>query len=246
MSLYVGTSGWSYKEWQAKKGTPGNPGKPGFYPADLPQSRFLEHYATRLTACEINATYHRRQEEATLKRWADAVPDGFRFAVKGHRAITPRSEDFTVLREFSDSMQTLSPHLAAMFFQFSLKRDGNEEGFGGFLSAIEWPVPPVFDLKHGSWDTPEVAEQIADAGGAMCYSDRAGDPPDALPAGAIAYVRLRAERYSESQRKSWNAMLRDEAVGREVYVFVKHEDASPNDDSRGVALAQWLIAEAED
>lgn len=49
MALYVGTSGWAYKEW-----------KPDFYPADLPQKRFLEHYATRLSAVEINTTGSRR------------------------------------------------------------------------------------------------------------------------------------------------------------------------------------------
>lgn len=234
MGLYIGTSGWAYRQW-----------KPAFYPADLPQKRFLEHYATKLSACEINATYHRRQEETTLKRWADAVPDVFRFVVKGHRAITPRSEDITVLREFSDSMQALSPHLAAMFFQFPLKREGNQDGFGRFLAAIEWHVPPVFDLKHESWHTPAVTEQIAEAGGTICYSDRAGDPPHALPPGTLGYVRLRAERYSESQRSSWKAMLREEAVGRDVYVFVKHEDASPDDELRGVGLAQWLSREAK-
>lgn len=230
MTLYVGTSGWAYKEW-----------KPRFYPADLPQSRFLEHYATKLTACEINATYHRRQETSTLKKWADAVPERFRFVVKGHRAITPRSEDFTVLREFSDSMQTLSPNLAAMFFQFPLKRDGNEEGFDRFLDALDWKVPPVFDLKHDSWNTPDVEKRIAEAGGTICHSDRQGEPPDALPAGTIAYVRLRGERYDDDHRARWKQLLEREAAQRDVFVFAKHEGVPEDDPSRGVGLAQWLL-----
>ncbi len=98
MTLYVGTSGWAYKEW-----------KPGFYPEGLPQSRFLEHYATKLTAVEINATYHRRQEESTLKKWVDAVPEDFRFVVKGHRAITPRADSAGLLQDFVSDMQALAP-----------------------------------------------------------------------------------------------------------------------------------------
>lgn len=241
MTLYVGTSGWSYKEWQAKPGTRDHPGKPGFYPAELPQSRFLEHYGTKLNACEINATYHRRQEETTLERWAGAVPESFRFVVKGHRAITPRSEDFTVLREFSDSMQTLSPHLGAMFFQFPLRREGNEDGFRRFLSAIEWPVPPAFELKHASWQTPEVTHQVVEAGGTICYTDRAGDPPDTLPPGPIAYIRLRGEHYDDQQSAAWKALLKRESAERDVYVFAKHEGAPGDDRSRGVGLAQWLL-----
>lgn len=230
MALFVGTSGWAYKEW-----------KPGFYPADLPQSRFLEHYATKLSACEINATYHRRQEETTLKKWADAVPESFRFVVKGHRAITPRSPDFTILREFSQSMATLSPNLAAMFFQFAVKREGNEDGFARFLSAIEWPVPPVFDLRHSSWHTDDVVMQVAGAGGTVCFSDRKGGAPDALPPGPIAYVRLRGETYDEQQRAAWKDLLKREAAERDVYVFAKHEGVPGDDPSRGVGLAQWLL-----
>ena len=48
MALFVGTSGWAYREW-----------KGGFYPEDLPMSRFLEHYARELGACEVNATFYR-------------------------------------------------------------------------------------------------------------------------------------------------------------------------------------------
>src|SRR5687768_17027565 len=75
--LYVGTSGWAYKEW-----------KPDFYPEKLPQKKFLEHYGTQLSACEINATFYRRQSDETFIRWRDAVPDDFRFAVKAHRGIS--------------------------------------------------------------------------------------------------------------------------------------------------------------
>ncbi len=44
--LYAGTSGFAYPSW-----------KPEFYPAKVPQRQFLEHYATRLNAVEINYTF---------------------------------------------------------------------------------------------------------------------------------------------------------------------------------------------
>ncbi len=229
MALYVGTSGWAYKEW-----------KPSFYPADLPQKRFLEHYATKLTAVEVNATYHRRQEEATLKGWAGSVPEGFRFAMKGHRAITPRSADPTLLAEFTASMKTLGPQLSALFFQFPLKRDGNEEGFEAFLGSLDAAVPAAFDLKHPSWHTPGFAQRVADAGGTLCLSDRAGKAPDVLPPGPIGYVRLRGGTYSATERARWKSLLEAEGAVRDVYVFVKH-DEGPGDEFTGVGLAQWLL-----
>lgn len=44
--LYIGTSGWAYAQWKAT-----------FYPADLPQHRFLEYYSSRLNAVEVNYTF---------------------------------------------------------------------------------------------------------------------------------------------------------------------------------------------
>lgn len=228
MSLFVGTSGWAYKEW-----------KPDFYPADLPQARFLEHYATKLSAVEINATYHRRQEEATLKKWVDAVPEDFRFVVKGHRAITPRAQDPGLLNEFLSDMRTLGPQLAATFFQFPLKRDGNEESFEKFLANLDGAVPVAFDLKHASWHTADIAEQVAQAGGTLCHSDREGKAPEALPDGPIGYVRLRGGTYSKKERAKWRSLLEKESSERDVFVFVKH-DEGPGDEFTGVGLAQWL------
>jgi uncharacterized protein YecE (DUF72 family) len=240
VSLFIGTSGWSYKEWQAKPGTSGQPGKPNFYPADLPQKRFLEHYATRLSAVEINATYHRRQAETTLKNWVASVPEGFRFVVKGHRAITPRAGAPNLLGEFLDDMKSLGPHLAAIFFQFPLKRDGNEEGFEKFLAELDGSVPVAFDLKHQSWHTPDIAERVAAAGGTLCLSDREGKAPEALPPGPIGYVRLRGGTYSSKERARWRSLLEAEAGKRDVFAFVKH-DEGPGDEFTGVGLARWLV-----
>ena len=229
MTLFVGTSGWAYKEW-----------KPGFYPADLPQSRFLEHYATKLTAVEINATYHRRQEQSTLKKWADAVPESFRFVVKGHRAISPRNESPGLVNEFVSDMGALGPRLSAIFFQFPLKRDGNEEGFEKFLANLDGAVPVAFDLTHASWHVPEVQERVAQAGATLCLSDREGKAPDSLPPGPIGYVRLRGGTYSAKERAAWKSLLDEEARHRDVYAFVKH-DEGPGDEFTGVGLARWLL-----
>lgn len=61
--LFAGTSGFAYPQW-----------KPRFYPEDLPQKRFLEHYATRLNTVEINYTFRHMPATATLTAWAAATP----------------------------------------------------------------------------------------------------------------------------------------------------------------------------
>src|SRR3981081_3562693 len=75
--LYTGTSGFAYSSW-----------KPRFYPADLPEKKFLEHYASRLNCVEINYTFRRLPAATTLEKWVNASPAGFRFACKANMRIT--------------------------------------------------------------------------------------------------------------------------------------------------------------
>jgi uncharacterized protein YecE (DUF72 family) len=221
MTVHVGTSGWAYPSW---KGT--------FYPDKLAQARFLEHYATRLSACEINNTYHRMPEVSMVQKWADTVPEDFRFAVKGFRGLTPRNPSLDMLQDFLTKLEPLGKRLGVVMFQFILKRDGNEEAMLRFLDAIPDHLPVALDMKHQSWEDFELPERMT-----RCYTDREGDPPAELPAGEVAYVRLRAGRYSDAQRNAWKRKL--SGAGRDAFLFVKHEDTA-SDDHEGVLLAEWL------
>src|SRR5579883_3090470 len=75
--LYAGTSGFAYASW-----------KPDFYPAKLTSKNFLQYYATRLNAVEINYTFRQLPKAATLESWIAATPSEFRFACKAHMRIT--------------------------------------------------------------------------------------------------------------------------------------------------------------
>src|SRR5579859_4910481 len=75
--LYAGTSGFAYPAW-----------KPSFYPAKLKADQFLNHYAGRLNSVEINYTFRRLPNAATLAKWVAATPPSFVFAVKANMRIT--------------------------------------------------------------------------------------------------------------------------------------------------------------
>src|SRR5205823_2019062 len=63
MGLYVGTSGYSYKEWKGK-----------FYPKDLPVQKMLRFYGERFRTVEINSTFYGLPKASVLEGWAYAVP----------------------------------------------------------------------------------------------------------------------------------------------------------------------------
>ena len=59
MDLFVGTSGYSYKEW-----------KGSFYPGDLKDAGMLGYYASKFPTVEINNTFYRLPKENVLLDWA--------------------------------------------------------------------------------------------------------------------------------------------------------------------------------
>jgi uncharacterized protein YecE (DUF72 family) len=77
MKIYVGTSGYGYKEW---KGT--------FYPEKISPKEMLRFYSERLNTVEINNTFYHMPTESVLSSWAEQVSRNFVFAIKAPQAIT--------------------------------------------------------------------------------------------------------------------------------------------------------------
>jgi uncharacterized protein YecE (DUF72 family) len=235
MPLYVGTSGWDYSEW-----------KGGFYPLDLPRKRFLEHYSSRLTACEINTTFYRLQPEGTFPRWVESIEPSFRFAVKAHRRLTHtkrigslRGQAF--FHEFIESLEPFGERLHCVLFQFPPYRERDDDGIVRLLESVPRHLRCALEFRHESWHSPDVLRLVAEAGGTVCYSDTTGQPPPGLLPGPMAYVRLRAPLYSEGERAGWLSLLQREAKERDVYAFAKHRDVPAGDPFTGVGFAEWLV-----
>jgi uncharacterized protein YecE (DUF72 family) len=241
MSLHVGTSGWAYREW-----------RPAFYPPRLPQDRFLAYYAERLTACEINATFYRLQSEATVARWADQTPAAFRFAAKAHRRLTharalpPHEGGDEFLERFLASLTGLGDRLGAVLLQFPPTRARDDGALADLLSCLPRGLPVALEFRHDSWSAPAIEERVVASGGTLCVSETAGRVLPRLPAGPLAYVRLRSDAYDEAARRRWRDLLEREASDRPVYAFAKHEGVPPGDPHAGVGLAEWLVAGPRD
>src|SRR4030067_1448517 len=77
MDFYVGTSGYSYKEW-----------KGNFYPEKLPDKDMLKYYSERLNTVEINNTFYQMPKISVLENWRSQVPESFKFVIKANKKIT--------------------------------------------------------------------------------------------------------------------------------------------------------------
>lgn len=234
MALFVGTSGWDYREW-----------KGGFYPPSLPQARFLEHYGRTLTACEVNATFHRLHSREAVARWAAAVPKQFRFAVKAHRRLTHRkaigADDSAFMREFFSSLEPLGDFLACLLLQFPPYVERDDDGLARLLRALPAGMRFACEFRHESWAASDVETALTQAGGTVCLSETEGLVPESLASGSLAYVRLRGDHYTDEARSGWLELLERESRKRDVYAFGKHKDVPAGDPHAGVGLAQWLV-----
>src|SRR5918999_4324187 len=163
---YVGSSGWSYPSW-----------KPGFYPADARPADFLRFYAERFDTVELNTTGYRLPAEEQFRRWAEATPVGFRFAVK--LAANRRG----MIGAFSERVRALGERLGPIRVVLLSPRD--EGMLELLLGSLDPELQLAFDLRDPSWDGIE--PRLAEAG-AVRVDDlespapfrylRFRDPPD--------------------------------------------------------------------
>jgi uncharacterized protein YecE (DUF72 family) len=218
MRLFVGTSGFSYKPWKGP-----------FYPEDLPDDQMLSYYAGKLPAVEINNTFYRMPKTDMLERWADSVPETFRFALKASQRITHRKRLNNTHEEvgyFFETLSVLRDRLGPVLFQLPPNARANVERLRDFLGTLPEGRKVAFEFRHPSWFEPEVLDTLRDGGAALCIAE-SEDADKTAPVEATAswgYLRLRRDDYDDAALEIWAERVRAQTWD-EAYVFFKHEDA---------------------
>jgi uncharacterized protein YecE (DUF72 family) len=233
-TIYAGTSGFAYPAW-----------KPGFYPADVPATRFLEHYASRLTCVEINYTFRHVPSQKTLESWIAATPAGFVFAVKAHQRITH-------LQRLKDAGEATSGFLAALqplrdagrlgpvLFQLPPNLAIDVPRLAAFLELLPASGRFAIEFRHPSWFIDDVYGLLRAHNVALCLAQSEKlEVPEVFTADFV-YYRLRKPTYSAAEIERFAAGSRRQlAAGRDLYVLLKHED-----DPSGALQAERLLAAA--
>ena len=193
MQVLVGTSGYSYKEW---KGT--------FYPEDLKAADMLRYYAERLATVEINNTFYRMPTDAMLAHWAEQVPDGFTFVLKGAQRIThmKRLKDVAdPVDYFFRTAATLGRKLGPVFFQLPPTSRRTCERLREFLALLPADRPVAFEFRHESWFDEEVYAALREKGAALCAADTDDSGEEGapiVPTASWGYLRLRRADYDDA------------------------------------------------
>jgi len=232
-TLFAGTSGFAYPTW-----------KPDFYPPKLPAKQFLQHYATRLNAVEINYTFRQLPKTTTLENWITATPEGFTFVCKAHQRITHifrlRESEFTdVFFKAIDPLRA-SRRLGPVLFQLAPNLKVDLPLLTAFVEKLPKDIRCAFEFRNSSWLIDDVYRLFEKHGIALCLAESDKfEVPQVITSGFV-YVRLRKPDYSPEERAEVADRVRGMmAAGRDVYVFFKHEDSPA-----GAVYAEELLKAA--
>jgi uncharacterized protein YecE (DUF72 family) len=232
MNLYVGTSGYSYKEWKGK-----------FYPKELPDKQMLRFYGERFRTVEINNTFYRMPKAAVLEAWAAEVPAEFKFVLKASQQITHIKR----LKDAGDSVRyllevagSLGERLGALLFQLppNLKKDVPR--LRDFLALLPRSCRTALEFRHASWLDDEVFALLREHQAALCIAEaEEGIEVPFVSTADWGYLRLRRPDYGDAELQAWSSRVQEQAW-RDAFVFFKHEDEGkgPQMASRFLELAR--------
>jgi uncharacterized protein YecE (DUF72 family) len=217
--LYTGTSGFAYPNW-----------KPRFYPANLPDKKFLEHYASRLRSVEINYTFRRLPAATTLENWVKATPAEFRFACKANQRITHilrLKEASSAVELFLRSIDPLrsARRLGPILFQLPPNLKCDMALLNDFLALLPADIRFSIEFRHTSWLNDAVYDALKTKNISLCLAESEKlEVPEVITADFV-YYRLRKSEYSEQERKLIAERARELlSQGKDLYLFFKHEE----------------------
>ncbi|HEU4384735.1 MAG TPA: DUF72 domain-containing protein [Anaeromyxobacteraceae bacterium] len=228
MRVLSGTSGFSFPEW-----------KGAFYPAGLPEARWLGFYAGQLPAVEVNNTFYRMPSEKLLAGWRDQVPASFRFALKAPQRVTHRlrlKEAADPVAHFHRVAGELGERLGPALYQLppNLKKDLPR--LSDFLAVLPAGVRAAFEFRHPSWFSDDVFQALQGRNAALCVAESEDLEVPLVATADFGYLRLRHEAYGAGELTAWCERILDQPWG-EAFVFFKHEDPE-----KGPRFAAALVA----
>ncbi|MEN3357187.1 MAG: hypothetical protein V7637_1169, partial [Mycobacteriales bacterium] len=216
-------SGWQYRDWRGR-----------FYPEQLAQRRWLEHYTGHFATVELNNAFYRLPERATFEGWRARTPSDFVMAVKASRYITHikrlREPEEPVAR-LLDRARGLGPRLGPVLLQLPPSLRIDLPLLDRCLRCFPTGVRVAVEPRHPSWWTDSVAETLAARSAALCWADRRGRPVTPLWRTADwGYLRMHEgvanprPRYGQRALRSWAQRLADRwPADADIFVYFNND-----------------------
>ncbi|HSB05196.1 MAG TPA: DUF72 domain-containing protein [Thermodesulfobacteriota bacterium] len=236
--IRIGTSGYNYPHWWDGI----------FYPADLPQRKWLEFYAEHFDTVELNVSFYRLPTKESFQNWYKRTPNKFSFGLKGSRFITHIKrlkecrEPLSLLMEHASSLkEKLGVVLWQLPPRFRFQKERLEE-FCVLLSTLprSKSIRHAFEFRDESWFCREATQILEEFNFALCIAHGSGLPSMEAVTSDLIYLRLHGgetlygSNYSDQELKEWAAKIEGwKKKGKTAFVYF-------NNDAYGFAIKNAL------
>jgi uncharacterized protein YecE (DUF72 family) len=205
-NIFLGTSGWSYKEWEEV-----------FYQKG--EKRKLRAYSRVFKTAEIDSTFYRFPSKGTVMGWLKYSPSDFVFTAKLPKLITHdkalglKSDVKADLEAFLELMRPLQlgGKLACLLIQLPPKYDFNLESLEAFFEVLDPLFRYAVEFRNLSWMRSETWDLLRKYRVAYVIVDEPLLPPEAHLTADLAYFRWHGRgerpwfdyRYSKEELEPW-------------------------------------------
>ncbi len=194
--IRVGPAGWSYADWDGI-----------VYPTHKPRNFHEAGYLAQFfDTIEINTSFYSPLRAELGKAWIRKIQHNknFKFTAKLWQRFThERRANRQDEKVFKEGLAPLAEagRLGGLLLQFpwSFKntKENREYLVGLFMQFMEYPL--ALEVRHSSWNRPEIFELLADLGIGFCNIDQpviggSMGPSDRTTA-PVGYVRLHGRNY---------------------------------------------------
>lgn len=223
-NLLVGTSSWSSSDWLGP-----------FYPPNLKPGQFIEAYARRFRAVEIDSTYYSIPPPHVVTSWRDKTPPGFVFAAKIPGVITHEKvlkDCQSELTNFLTNISLLGDRLGPLLLQFPYfnrnvfaSRGPFDKLLRPFLQRLPKEFKFALEIRNKNWISWDLLELLRDHSVAFALVAQAWMPPIERLARALdvvtsdfAYVRFIGDRKDiEAKTNRWDKVIEDKTTEMTVW-----------------------------
>jgi uncharacterized protein YecE (DUF72 family) len=216
-NILLGTSGWSYKEWEGV-----------FYHKGSGESK-LHAYSRVFKTAEIDSTFYRNPSKGTVMGWLKYSPSDFVFTAKLPKTITHdkalglRKDVSGDLKEFLELMMPLQQggKLGCLLIQLPPKYSYNPKNLQEFFELLDTRFCYAVEFRNLSWLVPETEtlELLQKYKVAYTVVDEPLLPPEVHLTADFTYFRWHGHgeriwfdyRYSKDQLEKWAPKVQETA-----------------------------------
>ncbi|WP_221392596.1 DUF72 domain-containing protein [Dyadobacter sp. NIV53] len=205
------------------------------YPPEFQDKSRLAYYASLFNSIEINSSFYKVPMAATVQKWAESVPDEFRFTFKLWREIT-HAKGLTFKAEdvdrFIRTIDLAGNKKGCLLVQFPPSLKINKIGqlekllidINEANSARQWKV--FLEFRHISWYHEEMTDLLGDYKMDLVIHDKPSSATPIMDTRENIYLRFHGPdgdykgSYSEDFLHEYAQYIQDwSAEGKTVYVY---------------------------